>query len=262
MRRAATAAAGAALPAAIAAAASSSSEVAECRAPSSLADSFAFISDSEIEDVANGLKTSLEQHSASAGSSLAGSSLVDIKDLGNGWVSADEPTTRSILALGKDLAADPRVQAAVMDRVNDPFKLRLGKSPDLLAELKLVLISREVAPDGSNTTPNTASPQFSRNPSAEHLDEKTAEAETARQDAGAAAGAGLGKENKQKPAEEKEGPSLGAALLEAAILVASVIIITVVAKRVNPKACAVAGAALVAAWSAIFAPFGNTPRGK
>jgi hypothetical protein len=74
----------------------------------SMSMSWETISSSEIEDVSRQLKLG---EASSAGGSMAGSSVIELRDLGNGWVAPDDATTRSVLALGKDLARDPRVQA-------------------------------------------------------------------------------------------------------------------------------------------------------
>jgi hypothetical protein len=210
------------------AAAASSSEV-ECKVPSP-SDSFYCISEAEIEEVSK----SMALEASYGPSSLSGSSLVDLKELGNGWVAADEQSTRTILALGRDLASDPRVQAAVLERVRDASALT--SQSKLLDELKLVLVAREVVADSTDTTAGTT-PRLTPSQSAENL---SAQAEAA------------GVQQSAEPACDDE-PSLGAAFLEAALMIASVLILTVVAKRVNPKACAVAAAALAGAWSAIFA---------
>jgi len=110
-RRAIALAAGAATTAI---AAAGSHDAAECNAVSpSMSMSFEVITAGEIEDVSRQLGVS----SAKDGS-MSGSGIIELRDLGNGWVSApDEATTRSVLALGKDLARDPRVQAAVLERI-------------------------------------------------------------------------------------------------------------------------------------------------
>ncbi|KAG8470015.1 hypothetical protein KFE25_006470 [Diacronema lutheri] len=301
MQRRLALAAGAALPAAIAA----GSSEAECKAPSPMSASYELISEAEVDEVSREI-------GAKSFELLAGGSAYELRELGNGWVApaVDEATTRSVLALGKDLANDPRVQAAVMERVRDlPALMHAGTSSTntLLEELKLVLVSREVAADGTVTTAETT-PRLSRSSSV--VDEQRAEADEppvpTADTAGlaadteatpAAAGAKAGKaahvKSKCSKAEsgnkgatpkpkaaigadkpkldggargtdrsthEDEPPSLAAALLEAALVVASVLVITVVAKRVNPRACAVAAAALAGAWAALLAPFGKKPR--
>lgn len=227
-RRIAGTLAGVAVPAAIAAAAGSSE--AECKVPSP-SESFYCISEAEIEEVSKSMAME---------ASLSGSGLVELEELGNGWVAADEQSTRTILALGRDLASDPRVQAAVLERVRDASALASGSK--LLDELKLVLVSREVVADGADTTAGTT-PRITPSQSAADLAAQSAEAHDA--------------ETRHAPAEpatdDEPEPSLGAAFLEAALMIASVLILTVVAKRVNPKACAVAVTALAGAWSAICA---------
>lgn len=308
MQRRIAIAAGAALPAAIAA----GSEASECKAPSPMSSSFEFISESEIEDVSREIDLASKdfvQPTAQGSLSLSGSH--DLQDLGNGWVApaADEATTRSVLALGKSLAQDPRVQAAILDRVRDLPSLTdsQNSSQKLLEELKLVLVKREMKADGTTTTTET-SPCISRTSSADELEDEaagphelaladgaavgdeakspeteeakppqvTGEAEpmikegkpkggkarnSSKPKGGAKSKGPAQKESKGAQAEEDE-PSLAAALLEAALVVASVIVITVVAKRVNPRACALAAAALAGAWTALMAPFGGKRRSR
>mmetsp|Transcript_17157 Transcript_17157/g.40757 ORF Transcript_17157/g.40757 Transcript_17157/m.40757 type:complete len:256 (-) Transcript_17157:1205-1972(-) len=248
-RRAIALAAGAATTAI---AAAGSHDAAECNAVSpSMSMSFEVITAGEIEDVSRQLGVS----SAKDGS-MSGSGIIELRDLGNGWVSApDEATTRSVLALGKDLARDPRVQAAVLERIRGGPSA-LANSSKLLEELKLVLVSREVAADGTHSTA-TASPLLSRCTSAENLanDKDTQQADSKQEGPQADAQADA------KPEEEEE-PSLGAALLEAAIIIASVIILAVVARRINAKAVAMAGAALASAWCVLMAPFDKDANGK
>lgn len=246
-RRAALAA-GAALPAALVAVGASSTEV-ECNAP--LSDSFELIQEWEVDDV------SREIFGAGSKDSGSGSSIVEIRELGNGWLAADDTaTTRSVLALGRDLATDPRVQAAVMERVN---AASLKAPSKLLEELKLVLVAREVVADGTNET----TPTLSRHSSAVTPDLATEEAhvESAKEEQTQGAGAAEDARGEEQPADE---PSLGAALLESALVIASVIILTAVARRLNPKACTLAAAALAGAWGALFGGFKTSAaaRGK
>mmetsp|Transcript_23693 Transcript_23693/g.60045 ORF Transcript_23693/g.60045 Transcript_23693/m.60045 type:complete len:260 (+) Transcript_23693:92-871(+) len=252
-RRAIALAAGAATTAI---AAAGSHDAAECNAVSpSMSMSFEVITAGEIEDVSRQLGVS----SAKDGS-MSGSGIIELRDLGNGWVSApDEATTRSVLALGKDLARDPRVQAAVLERIRGGPSA-LANSSKLLEELKLVLVSREVAADGTHSTA-TASPLLSRCTSAENLANDKTDAQDTQQADSKQEGPQADAQADAKPEEEEE-PSLGAALLEAAIIIASVIILAVVARRINAKAVAMAGAALASAWCVLMAPFDKDANGK
>lgn len=274
MQRRVALAAGAAIPAATAIAAGASSSDAECRAASPMSSSFEFISEAEIDDVSREIDITkgfprVPEHGS------ASSSLYELQELGNGWVApADEGTTRSVLALGRDLAKDPRVQAAILERVRGLPGLSDGNahnsSQKLLEELKLVLVSREVAADGPASTAETT-PRLSRAPSAEcepAAAEAGAEAEALKDGSASGAarpkGASAPKAERAAPAqaEEEDEPSLTAALLEAALVVASVIVLTVVARRFNPRACALAAAALAGAWAALSAPFSSKPRAR
>jgi len=209
----------------------SGSHEAECNA-SSLASSFDLITDTELDQVtAELVKEAVGQPSAASGSSHS------LTHLGNGWMSADEGTMAA-LSLGRELAGDPRVQAAVMERVRDPASF--AAPAKLLEELKLVLVSRDVVADGEQTsttspTQTTSPPSLSREASAQ-----TAEPAAADQHDG----------NQDSPPEQ---PGLGAVLLEAAIVVASVIVVAVVARRFNAKAVSIAASALAGAWATLFA---------
>lgn len=214
------------------------SHEAECDATSSLASSFDVISTMDISDAELDQVTAelVKEAAASGRTADATGSTHSIKSLGNGWISAEDGSPAvAALSLGRELAGDPRVQAAVMERVRDPASL--AAPAKLLEELKLVLVSRDVVADGEHTTDSsprmTTPPPLSRQESvqtAEPEDEQHAPSKDA------------------PPADAGERPGLGAVLLEAALVVASVIIVTVVARRVNAKAVSIAASALAGAW--------------
>lgn len=259
-------AAGSASAAAVAC--SSQTQEAEC-AGSTLTSSFDFISQAELDDTAKLIFQQGGAPSAEGSTSDLHSSL-ELCEIGNGWLTAGpSEAVNAAVALGRDLAGDPRVQAAVIDRMKDPRAL--GSPAHLLDELKLVLVSREVAADDGgtdSTAPSDAEKEkidAGVQASFVHVgaDSDTRPAEDRAKDAGDVASVDESATTAEPDQEDvhaqaagyadEEGPSIASVLVEAAIVVASVLIITILARRFNAKACSLAAAAIAGAWGSIFA---------